>query len=141
MPNLYSGVFGFPVTLTVTPSGGAATEVLGILTHGLPDRQRNQEKIIPASGTYAGEERGLIANAVSADFTVNVLYQKASFVEVDAMTGLALDIVMVVAVGHSDQITYTGTGMLKNCKQGEVDPGKSMRAEYTFTMDAGWTIA
>ena len=141
MVNDYKGVFGFPVTLHVTPSGGGSTEILGILTHGLPDRQINQEKIIPASGSVAGEEQVIIANEVSADIAVNVLFKKTSFLEVDAMKGLELAYVMVVATGGSDQMTYTGSGSLKSAKQDDVDPGKAMRASYTFTWNAGWTIA
>ncbi len=141
MANDYKAVFGFPVTLTVTPSGGSATEIYGILTSGLPDRQTNQEKFIPASGTLAGKEQVALANQVSADVTINVLYQKENFLLVDAMKGLELAFVAVVPAESSGTTTYTGSGSLKSARQEDADPGKAMRAIYTFTFNAGWTIA
>jgi hypothetical protein len=141
MPNTYPGAFGFPVTLNVTPDGEAAVEVLGILTTGLPRREISQEKFIPASGTLAGKEQVRCANEVSADITVNVLYTKTNYGEIDAMKGKTLALSMAVAADAAGTETTTGAGRLKSCSSAEVDPGKQRRAEYVFTWDAGWTIA
>ena len=140
MSNDYDGVFGFPIELLITPDGGAQMEVYGVLTTDPPANERNQETIIPASGTLAGQEKVLLAALKVTEINVEALYDKTNFLAVLALSGYALAFEMTIGSG-AGEIVYTATGSMKKAAQQKADPGKALRAQYTFTIDAGWTAA
>ena len=127
--------------MLITPDGGDQMEVYGILTTDLPKNDRGQEKLFPASGTLAGKEKVYPAALNSTDITIDALYDKANFLAVLALSGLALDLVITVSDADPSEIVYTCTGSMKTAGQTKVDAKNRMHCDYVFTIDAGWTAA
>lgn len=140
LTNQFDGTVATEFTLTVTPPGSSAVTIPihGIENLTLPPRANANAKYTPISGPKAGKEQVVLFRNSAGSVMATLTYEKKHQLAIDAVCGIDGCEIHLLA---QDGMALTGTGGIERIGISQVTDAKSMTAEFSFVLSAGWTLS